>query len=123
MNPKEVNILGKQYQIKYVNRPIDVDPKGYQALWGQINFFDREIVVYDNGKPEDVFETLIHEIIHGIEELLKIRVFEDEAGHEALSLLAVALADVLTRNQWVVLGEEEEYETSEQSESDGGNEV
>ena len=89
---------------KVLNRPSDVDIYKRESLWGQIDYWTRTIRVYANDRTlEDIFETIIHEVIHGIEAELHLKAFKKDDGHNELSILAVALSDVLTRNGWVNL--------------------
>jgi hypothetical protein len=102
MKPNSVNILGITYSIEYVDKPSDVDIYKRDSMWGQIDYWTRSIRVYDNGRPiEDVFETVLHETIHGIAEGLKIKSVSGDEGHDDLSLLSLALSDVLFRNGWI----------------------
>ncbi|MDD5006874.1 MAG: hypothetical protein PHC68_00560 [Syntrophorhabdaceae bacterium] len=102
MKPDKVNILGMTYKITYVDNPAEVDMFRRQSLWGQIDYWTRTIRIYDNGRTaEDIFETLIHEIIEGLKEELNIHAFENR--HDDLELLSIGLADTLTRNGFVKL--------------------
>jgi hypothetical protein len=105
MKPKEINILGVKYKIDYVDNPAEVDQYKRESLWGQIDYWTRTIRIYSNGRPiEDIFQTLLHEILHGIESQLKIRCFKDtNGGHDDLDILALALTDVLVRNDMIKL--------------------
>lgn len=104
MRPENIYILGRNYKIEYVNNPAEVDIFKRESLWGQIDYWTRTIRVYDNGRADfDVMETIIHEILHGIEVDLKLKCFKDDKGHEELGILAVALSDVLVRNNWLNL--------------------
>lgn len=102
MKPKKVNILGKEYSITYVKNPVNVDMQKRTSLWGQIDYWKREIRVYDNGrKIHDVWDTIIHEILHGIDEELHLELFNNEAGEILNERLSMALADVLFRNNFI----------------------
>lgn len=95
----EINILGRKYKIEYVDKPSDVDIYKRESLWGQIDYWTRTIRIYANDRTkEDIFETLIHEILHGIETDLKLKCFKESKGHDELDILAVALSDTLARN-------------------------
>ena len=104
MKPEKVNILGVEYTITYVDNPSDVDIFKRESYWGQIDYWTRTIRVYDNGtRPkEDVFQTILHEVLHGIGESLKMNINKSE-NHEELDILALALTDVLVRNDWIIL--------------------
>lgn len=106
MKPQTVNILGLSYQIQYVNNPSDVDIFKRESLWGQIDHWTRTIRVYDNNRTaEDIFQTILHEVLHGIGEALHLSVLTDENAehHDQLDILALAITDVLVRNNWITL--------------------
>jgi hypothetical protein len=102
MKPDKVNILGVEYKIIYCDKPSDVDVFKRNSLWGQLDYWTRTIRIYDSDRPaEDIWQCIFHEVLHGIAELLHLQYFEDENNHEELDLLALALADVLFRNEWM----------------------
>ena len=101
MKPKSVNILGITYSIEYVNNPSDVDINHRESLWGQIDYWTRRIRILDNGRNiEDIWIALIHEVLHGISESLKLTLRNTDQ-HDDLDLLALALMDVFFRNKWI----------------------
>jgi hypothetical protein len=104
--PKSVNILGVEYTITYVDKPSEVDIFKRESFWGQIDYWTRTIRIFDDGKRpyEDIFEIILHETLHGIENALKLKAFDDKVnscGHDELDILALALTDVLFRNGWI----------------------
>jgi len=103
VKPGSVNIIGIVYTIEYVDKPSEVDIHKRESLWGQIDHWTRTIRIYDDGNrpPEDIWQTIIHEVLHGIASLLKLEVLEDEDNHDELDILALALVDVLFRNDWI----------------------
>jgi hypothetical protein len=106
MKPQKVNILGIEYTITYVDKPSDVDIYKRKSLWGQIDFWTRSIRIYDkNSSLEDIWQTLIHEVLHGIAEALKLELGKEENDDE-LGLLALGIADVFFRNGWMIVREE-----------------
>lgn len=99
MKPNQINILGKVYSVSYVDRPSDVDIRHQRSLWGQIDYWDRSIRIYDRGRQDsDLLHTILHEVIHGITEELNLGIRDDE---DQIDLLALGLADVLDRNGWL----------------------
>jgi hypothetical protein len=97
-----INILGREYTITYTDSPSEVDMYKRESLFGQIDFWTRTIRVYAKDQSNYcVLQTLIHEILHGIESELKLECFKGERGHEELDTLANALVDTLTRNEWI----------------------
>ncbi len=102
--PNRVNILGVEHKIEYVDNPAEVDIWKRSSLWGQIDHWTRTIRVYKNSRPDpDVWETVWHEILHGISNSLKIKVNGGSLhdAEEAIDLLSLAITDVLFRNGWI----------------------
>lgn len=112
MKPEKVNILGITYKIEYVDNPAEVDLFKRQALWGQIDYWTRTIRVYDKGRTiEDIFKTIIHEVLHGIGEALHLSILTTKENHDQLDTLALAMSDIMIRNKWIVLqNNNEEYQ-------------
>ncbi len=106
MKPSTVNILGIPYEIKYEKRPSDVDILKRTSLWGHIDYWTRIIRVFDDGSrtEEDTFHTIIHEVLHGISSSLNL-VLNNSEHHDDLDVLALALTDVLFRNDWIKKGD------------------
>jgi hypothetical protein len=101
MKPSSVNILGIVYTIEYTDKPSEVDVFKREALWGQIDYWTHTIRLYDNNLSEnDVLQNLLHEILHGISNALKLELNKSER-HDELDLLAMALMDTFTRNGWL----------------------
>ena len=115
MKPDRVNILGITYSIEYVIKPSEVDIFKRESMWGQIDYWTRSIRVYDarNGL-EDIWGTIIHEVLHGITEMLKLKSLDpdDEDKHDDLDILALALTDVLFRNKWITCTDEDDKNAS-----------
>jgi hypothetical protein len=105
MRQTSLNILGKTYTVTYVDNPADVDLYRRQSLWGQIDYWTRTIRIYDNKTPDtDVLHVLLHETLHGI--LSELHMCDEKVGDEdTVDILALALADVLTRNGWLGVAE------------------
>lgn len=99
--PERVIILGKEYSITYTDNPASVDIHKRNSLWGQIDFWTRSIRVYDTPHFSwaDIIDTLLHEILHGIVNELKLAKLADD--EEVVGLLALGLADTLIRNGWI----------------------
>ena len=101
MKPEKVNILGVEYSITYVDKPSEVDIYHRESLWGQVDYWTRTIRIYDKDRPvEDIFHSIMHEILHAITEELKLDMRKAEQ-HDDLDILAIALTDVLFRNGWI----------------------
>jgi len=100
---KEINILGKRFSIDYVDKPSDVDIFKRQSLWGQIDFWTSSIRIYVGNRTDDeIWETVLHEIIHDLIQELKIKALINADGtqnEETVCLLAMGLYDTLYRNK------------------------
>jgi len=103
--PQSLNILGKEYSIVYLDRPADVDPSGQSVLWGHVDYWSRSIRIY-HGHTADVWHSLLHEILHAIAEDLSLPALSKEKHHAELDQLALALADLLLRNELLAQGVE-----------------
>jgi hypothetical protein len=103
--PTTVNILGKEYQIFYVDNPAEVDIYKRESLWGQIDYWTRTIRIYDNGSQDgDIWHNLWHEILHGIIDALHITDISSlgkDKENEIVDLLALGIMDVISRNYWM----------------------
>ena len=109
--PDSIDILGIRYSVEYLEKPSDVDIHKRSALWGQVDFWTRSIRIYDDGgrRPvEDIWHTILHEVIHAICSALKI---EDE-DEEDTDLLALGLLNVLSTNKWMAVSEPDEIDLS-----------
>lgn len=95
----KINILGTIYKIKYFSKPSDVDHNGRNACFGQVDFWTRTIRLYDKQTKEELFQTLMHEVIHAITYHLHIDDITKSPREETIvDLLATGLKDVFTRN-------------------------
>jgi hypothetical protein len=102
LQPSQVNILGTVYSITYCDKPSDVAHNGRTSLWGEIDYWDYSIRVYDNGRsPEALFHTILHEVIHGICSTLHLDNLHNGDNHDKMDSLALALTDVFFRNKWI----------------------
>lgn len=104
--PEKVNICGVTHKIEYMNTVSDVDIHRREFLFGQYDGWSKTIRIYDGGRPtEDIFQDVLHEILHGIEQQLKMSCFSGEDGHKELDILALMIADVFIRNGWITFEE------------------
>ena len=96
--PESLNILGIPYAVIYCDKPSDVDKDSVTLLAGNIDYWKREIRIYDHGRPiEDIWECIFHEVIHGIGNSMHLE-FLENCKDDDLDLLAMALNDFLFRN-------------------------
>ena len=102
MLPSKLNILGIEYNIEYLDNPSEVDTQKRVALWGYMDPWIRTIRVYKRDRSfQDIFQTLMHEVIHAIAEQLSLNVLDEEDNHPVIDQLAVALSDFLFRNKLI----------------------
>ena len=93
----EISIMGKPYKISYVTSLSDVDINKRDTSFAQVDFISRTIRIYRLDNPvEDVFDSLIHEIIEVIVKDLEIEYLEE--NHDKIATLSTILADTLVRN-------------------------
>ena len=106
--PASVTIMGKRYTITYVDSPSEVDIFKRQSCWGQIDYWTRSIRVFERDlSDEDVWETIVHEVIHGLAEALALTQMKKDENHEELGLLALGLTDTFFRNGWITFDDSE----------------
>ena len=102
--PTKFELLGIPYTIAYHELPSEVDADKRASLVGQHDPWDRTIRIYYKNKPlEDVFITLIHEILHAVDNELEMSLFASMGDDEekSINLLALALFNVLNKNGWL----------------------
>lgn len=116
--PTSVVILGKTYDIKYVNSFADVDEifeevnihKPGMNYFGQIELLKRKIRIYNNDRSLDaIWESIIHEVLHAIMWEYHIENTLKEKEHK---VLARALLDTFIRNGWMELPTKAEDKSS-----------
>jgi hypothetical protein len=107
MKPESLNILGIPYKVRYVDKLTDVTKNDRTTgVIGEIDYVDKIISIYDNGRSiNDIWETILHEVIHGIAESLHIKPLTGNECEEYIDLLGLALSDFLFRNDLIKLGE------------------
>ena len=72
--PKNVKILYKEYNVEF--EPNLHDENG--DLYGQILYMPERIIINSAGSVEQQKSTLLHEIVHGLDELYGIGLKEDQ---------------------------------------------
>lgn len=105
--PSSIKILGITYKIEYVANASEVDIHKRRSLWGQIDFWTRTIRVFSDKREKfDLWQTLLHEIIHGIISSLSLEKFiktdtdvEDTTEEDLVDLLSLGILNVLVENK------------------------
>ena len=69
-----------------------------ENLWGLYEFEKKLITLCGALNDEDVFEVMLHEVLHGIEKIASLNL-----GEKRIERLAVYLADFLLTNKIVKL--------------------
>ncbi len=113
--PTSVNVGGIVYKIIYVDKASDTDAEGRQSVWGQIDYWDRIIRIYQKNRTlQDIWHTLFHEIIHAISQQyqlnledkeIKISDSENNTETSFVDVFSLILFDTLKRNGWLNLNE------------------
>lgn len=98
--PDKIKILDSIYQVEYID---DLGAVGDEdKSCGKIDFYRKIIKIYRGVRTEsDIYQTLIHEVLHGICDILKIKIKEDDEDEEEkiVDLLAIGINLVLHDNK------------------------
>jgi len=98
--PNKIKIFDATYTITYTDKPSEVDIFKRDSLWGQIDFWTRTIRIFnDDGKlsDDDIWQTIWHEILHGICNKLKLNDLGDD--DKTIDLLATGINSVIIDNK------------------------
>lgn len=83
MRPEKLKILGKPFQVKWVSEGLDAE------LVGECDS-DKQVISIRDGQPlEQSQDTLLHEVIHAIDEAVDAGLKESQVKRLATGLLAV----------------------------------
>lgn len=96
--PTELFILGRKHNVIYLDNIEDVSQNTEERYWGCINYEKREIRIYNGLTDEDTIHTLMHEIGHGISQLLGLNLKERD-----IDLLSLGYADLLIKGDFIKL--------------------
>ena len=83
MRPEKLKILGKPFQIRWLTEGMDVD------LNGECDSDKQAISIRDGQPLEQEQDTLLHEVIHAIDEAMGLKMKEAQVKGCATGLLAV----------------------------------
>lgn len=101
--PTTVNIAGIPHEVIYYDNAAEVDYDRRSLLQGQIFHGQATIrLMAADRPPELIFETLLHEVTHGVLEALQLD-WGDGENHADYQAFCRCLADTLLRNGWVRL--------------------
>ena len=93
IKPDSIKILGVTHNIVYQEgNPGDHDE------WGSYDANTRTINVNDTFDDFERWHIIIHEVLHGIEDKLKLSRLTTKMGHEELDLFAYGITEVLFSN-------------------------
>jgi len=99
MKQYNIDICGIPYKVKYVDHCSKVNPRSPKPIQGEIDLWNREITIVDNDRSaQDIWQTILHEILHGIGYDFHLEMLENELNHDQLDMLALAFMDFLFRN-------------------------
>jgi hypothetical protein len=101
--PSKINILGRDFDVNYLATPKDVDSDGKDDLLGQTLHNKSELRILGTLKQYDSAQTLLHEIIHVINEDLKLGLYPKYGKNweNIVDLLAIGILDTFSRNGWL----------------------
>ena len=83
MRPERLKILGKPFKVLWLTDELD------SSLNGECDSDGQEIKVRDGLPVEQLQDTLLHEVIHAIDEAMDARMSESQVKKLATGLLAV----------------------------------
>lgn len=87
IRPTSVSILGKEFEIRYMEK-VDSDDSSGECC------SDEQIIKIRNKHPfEGIRDTLLHEVIHAVEESLLLKMNEKQVHALAVGLLQVFRAN------------------------------
>lgn len=89
--PTQIRVVGKTYAVLFVDEVDSEDSNGEHDLQRQ------EIKVKNAIHPELAMDTLLHEVLHAIDEQLDLRL-----KHKQVHALAVGILQVLRENDHLV---------------------
>lgn len=103
--PSKIKILDQIFDIIYVEKISEVDGEGIKSVLGQADLIDHKIRIY---KPKgysgsEVWNTIFHEMIHVICEVLKIEEIiekDDKSQERIVNLLATGLNTTMIDNKF-----------------------
>jgi len=97
--PKKLVILSVEWDITYYDKQIQVDDKGEERLFGQIDYENNTIRIFrGKRKKEDIFETIFHEWIHIAMTEFGYRYAMGDKQEEFIEAMSTALNDLFWRN-------------------------
>ena len=83
--PESIDILGKQFQIIKLHE----DDKDHQDVSGQMELHCQKIWVKEYSGADVNKDTLLHETVHAIEEILHLKMKENQVHQLSAGLMAV----------------------------------
>lgn len=94
--PKKVQILHKTYDIEYHQEILDGDGVK-EGILGCI-LFQAQVIKIHKSHPDEMEETLVHEVLHGI---CKVLCLDDKDSEETyVNMLSKGLLTVIKQNNW-----------------------
>ncbi len=101
--PKQINIMGADYRVMYVDSCSDVDHDRRESLLGQIDHTSKTIRIYQDSLPIfSIWEAVMHEVVHGI--VAAANLGGAKLGSEStVDTISRILLDTLIRNGWMVI--------------------
>ena len=73
--PEQVHLLYKDYKVKKTS---NLRSDSGETLYGQTQFIEQLILINDNASEDQQKATLIHELVHGLDELFGIELKEEQ---------------------------------------------
>ena len=102
--PTHIKIFDSDYDIKYFDAYVEVDPRHRDLMEGCMDYELSEIRIYRNQRSySDILETIIHEALHAIGQKLNIECLEndDTKSDAVVDIIAVAINTILVDNNHI----------------------
>ena len=95
--PSEIKMLSKVYEIQY--HPLACPEDQEDVLWGKINFTEHNIKIYNTDKSSDIeiWNTLMHELLHLIVEMLQIN-FKKDSEEKVVDNISTMMVHLFKEN-------------------------
>ena len=95
--PKSIMIFNSMYKVKYYDKASRVDHIKRESLWGQIDFWDSTIRIYEGQYSKaGIWQTIWHETVHAILAKTYLKLNDNE---EFVDLMATAINGIFEYNE------------------------
>jgi hypothetical protein len=95
--PESIVVFNSEYDIKYYDKPSQVDGEKRRSLWGQIDYWDSIVRIYrGNFGDAGIWSTIWHELVHAILGQISSELNSNE---EFVDLISIGINSILEHNE------------------------